>query len=311
MEFEDVRLVQQYGVVHSRDGVDTKVEIGGRAFALPIVPSNMASVVGEESLGVFAEQGMFCIHHRFDVHPLDAYILTRRVLGYSSISVGVKNSDKRALAGMASAGLIPDYLTIDVSHGWHVLVKEMCEYVVGLFGEKPLLIVGNVGSARAVKDLEGWGVDVIKVGIAPGSLCSTYRETGFRSATFSTILECSKVANVPLIADGGVRCPGDVAKALTAGADLVMMGGEFMAHAESPGEVVGSGDKIYKSVYGSASATNKGEERYVEGLERLLPLKRRSLSQTITRYAEGLRSAVSFAGGEDLTVFNGLEWEEV
>lgn len=145
------------------------------------------------------------------------------------------------------------------------------------------------------------------------SVCTTKLETGFSRPQFSAVMKCSDVANVPVIADGGIVHNGDIAKALVAGATMIMAGSLFAGHDESPGDVVTYVDETGnvmgkgKSFFGSASEHNKGEKKHVEGKRTLIRLKG-PLSETIRHIQESLRSSVSYAGGSDLSAFATVDW---
>jgi GMP reductase len=145
------------------------------------------------------------------------------------------------------------------------------------------------------------------------SVCTTKLQTGFSRPQFSAVLECSKSAKKPIVADGGITYNGDIAKALVAGADMVMCGGIFAGHDESPGErvtyvdergnTIGEG----KSFFGSASEHNKNAKKHVEGKKIVVHIKG-PIAETYQQITESLRSSISYAGGQDLSAFNSLEW---
>jgi GMP reductase len=141
---------------------------------------------------------------------------------------------------LKSEDCFPDYITIDIAHGHSIKMETMIKWIK-LSLPSAFIIAGNVSTAEAVKDLEAWGAHAIKVGIGPGSACTTYTATGFgsRNAQASVIEECSRASSYALIiADGGIKEPGDIAKALVIGADMVMIGGMFSALTDTPGSTV-------------------------------------------------------------------------
>ena len=146
------------------------------------------------------------------------------------------------------------------------------------------MIAGNVGTPEAVIDLENWGADATKVGIGPGKVCITKLKTGFGTGGWqlSALKWCARVATKPIIADGGIRDHGDIAKSVRFGASMVMIGSLFAGHEESPGKTVEVDGKLFKEYYGSASDFNKGEYKHVEGKRILEPIKGK-LADTLRR----------------------------
>ena len=135
-------------------------------------------------------------------------------------------------------------------------------------------------------DLENWGADATKVGVGPGKVCITKLKTGFGTGGWqlSALKWCARVATKPIIADGGIRDHGDIAKSVRFGASMVMIGSLFAGHEESPGKTVEVDGKLYKEYYGSASDFNKGEYKHVEGKRILEPIKGK-LADTLARDA--------------------------
>ena len=157
------------------------------------------------------------------------------------------------------------------------ILQRVLQYFYKDYEKKPYIIAGNVSTKEGVRDLESWGSDAIKVGIGPGSACTTYVATGFgsRLTQASVIEECAKACNKSIIiADGGIKDPGDIAKALTLGAKIVMIGGMFSALKDSPGEIViGPDGREYKEFWGSASSFQSGKKDRIEGTKKMLLMK--------------------------------------
>jgi GMP reductase len=219
---------------------------------------------------------------------------------FASISVGVKPADYEVVDRLAAAGLAPEYVTIDIAHGHADTVKNMIYHLKkklpGTF-----IIAGNVGTPEAIIDLENWGADATKVGIGPGKVCITRMKTGFGTGGWqlSALKWCARVATKPIIADGGIREHGDIAKSIRFGATMVMVGSMLAGHEESPGSTVEVDGRLYKEYYGSASDFNKGEYKHVEGKRILEPVKGK-LSDTLREMQEDLQSSISYAGGTRL-----------
>ncbi len=199
-------------------------------------------------------------------------------------------SDSRYRAS-ASAG------PSDIAHGHADSVKATIEHIKKKL-PKTFVIAGNVATPEAVIDLENWGADATKVGVGPGKVCITKLKTGFGTGGWqlSALKWCARVATKPIIADGGIRHHGDIAKSVRFGATMVMVGSLFAGHEESPGATVEVDGRRYKEYYGSASDFNKGEYKHVEGKRILEPIKG-LLADTLREMREDLQSSISYAGG--------------
>ncbi|WP_199155655.1 IMP dehydrogenase, partial [Chromobacterium sp. ASV23] len=172
------------------------------------------------------------------------------------------------------------------------------------------LIGGNVATAEAARDLESWGCDAIKAGIAGGRVCITKNKTGFHRPMVSTVRDCVSAVTVPVIADGGIVEHGDIAKALVCGATMIMAGSLFAGYDESAGDIVEIGGKHYKEYFGSASQFNKGAYVNVEGKKILVEYKG-SMGKLLRELQEDLQSSVSYAGGDCLSALREVEMIQV
>jgi GMP reductase len=286
--------------VESRSECDTSITLGQHTFRLPVVPANMKTVVNETICEWLAQHGYFYVMHRFDLDNV-AFVRDFKSRGlYASISLGVKQADRDTVAKLVAEGLVPDFITIDIAHGHADSVQHMIahlkQHLPGSF-----IIAGNVGTPEAVIDLENWGADATKVGIGPGKVCITKSKTGFGTGGWqlSALKWCARVATKPIIADGGIREHGDIAKSVRFGATMVMIGSMLAGHEESPGQTVEVDGKLYKEYYGSASDFNKGEYKHVEGKRILEPIKGK-LADTLREMQEDVQSSISYAGGKKL-----------
>ncbi|MEK6756960.1 MAG: IMP dehydrogenase [Bacteroidota bacterium] len=224
-------------------------------------------------------------------------------------AVGVTSDTMDRVAALVEAGV--DVVVVDTAHGHSKGVISMVRQIKTKFDIE--VIAGNVGTSNGTKELIKAGADAVKVGVGPGSICTTRVVAGVGVPQVTAILECAKVAqryNIPIIADGGVKQTGDIAKAVAAGADSVMIGSLFAGVDESPGEKVlyeGRSYKVYRGM-GSLEAMSQGsKDRYFqdveddiqklvpEGIEGRVPYKG-ILSETVHQMVGGLRSAMGYCG---------------
>ncbi|MCS4511362.1 GMP reductase [Xylophilus ampelinus] len=299
-DYDNVLLLPRKCRVESRSECDAGVELGGRRFRLPVVPANMKTVVDASISTWMAQNGYFYVMHRFDLDNVRFVRDMHEKNLYASISLGVKQADYDTVDRMVAEGLLPEYITIDIAHGHADTVQRMIahlkEKLPGAF-----VIAGNVGTPEAIIDLETWGADATKVGIGPGKVCITKLKTGFGTGGWqlSALKWCARVATKPIIADGGIREHGDIAKSIRFGATMIMIGSMLAGHEESPGKTVEVDGALFKEYYGSASDFNKGEYKHVEGKRILEPVKGR-LADTLVEMEQDVQSSISYSGGTKL-----------
>ncbi|MEQ6376068.1 GMP reductase [Bacillaceae bacterium S4-13-56] len=300
-DYEDVQLVPAKCVVNSRSECDTTVKLGGRSFRLPVVPANMQTIIDEKIALFLAENNYFYIMHRFEPEKRLDFVKDMKNRGlYASISVGVKPEEYKLVEDLAKENLIPEYITIDIAHGHSNSVIEMITHIKRNLPQS-FVIAGNVGTPEAVRELEHAGADATKVGIGPGKVCITKIKTGFGTGGWqlAALRWCSKAATKPIIADGGIRTHGDIAKSIRFGATMVMIGSLFAGHDESPGETFEKDGKLFKEYFGSASEFQKGEKKNVEG-KKMYVERKGSLMETLIEMEQDLQSSISYSGGDSL-----------
>jgi GMP reductase len=299
-DYDNILLLPRKCRVESRSECDASVTLGGRSFRIPVVPANMKTVVSESICAWMADNGYFYVMHRFDLDNV-TFVQRMKARGsYASISLGVKPPDYATVDKLVALSLVPEYITIDIAHGHADSVKNM----IGYLKEKmpaAFVIAGNVATPEAIIDLENWGADATKVGIGPGKVCITKLKTGFGTGGWqlSALKWCARVATKPIIADGGIREHGDIAKSIRFGATMVMIGSLLAGHEESPGQTVEVDGKLFKEYYGSASDFNKGEYKHVEGKRILEPIKG-TLAETLVEMEQDVQSSISYSGGKKL-----------
>ena len=286
-DYDNILLLPRKCRVESRAECDASVVLGARSFRLPVVPANMKTVVDEKICTWLAHNGYFYVMHRFDFDNVQ-FVRDMQAPDYDTVDQ------------LAAAGLVPEYVTIDIAHGHADSVKAMIGYLKKKLPAS-FVIAGNVATPEAVIDLENWGADATKIGIGPGKVCITKLKTGFGTGGWqlSALKWCARVATKPIIADGGIRHHGDIAKSIRFGATMVMIGSLLAGHEESPGQTVEVDGKLYKEYYGSASDFNKGEYRHVEGKRILEPVKG-TLAETLVEMEQDVQSSISYAGGKKL-----------
>ena len=281
--YRDICIQPGYSTTYHRKDLDTSVELGDFTFQSPVIPANMACTSSKYWSQQAIDNDYFYVLHRFmDYSDIINFVISPGASGPSehptSISVGVNEKDYQLIDALDKHWASPDFITVDVAHGHHSLVRKMIGYIKSRDKLKETFVIaGNIGTVRAAEDLIQWGADAVKVGISMGAACTTYNSTGVGTPMFSTIKDISQAISAPVIADGQVREPGDICKALVAGARMVMIGSLFAACEDAPAEKAWGGYNVF---YGSASATNKGHEvpigsprveyDYVEGNDRML-----------------------------------------
>jgi len=309
--FDDINLIPKKCIVDSRSECDTSVNLGKHKFRLPIVPANMECVLDTKLARKLTENKYFYILHRFyeETIIIDFIKNMNKDNLLTSISLGVNKDSYELIDKILYYNLNVDFITIDIAHGHSTKMEKMLKYLKEKM-PNTFLIAGNVSTVEAVFDLEKWGADSVKVGIGPGGSCTTYPATGFgsRNCQASTIYNCSKVANVPIIADGGIKTPGDIAKSLALGATMVMTGSILSGYNDSPGEVVEVNGKEYKEFWGSASSFQSGKSNRIEGKKTLVDYKNKSIFEGLIWIEECLQSSISYAGGKDLDAFINVQW---
>ena len=306
-DYEDIQLIPNKCIIKSRSEADTHVTLGDYTFKLPVVPANMQTIIDENIAEKLAKNGYFYIMHRFDEASRKTFVKRMHDQGLiASISVGVKDYEYDFVSSLKDDA--PEFITIDIAHGHSDSVIEMIKHIKKELPDT-FVIAGNVGTPEAVRELENAGADATKVGIGPGKVCITKVKTGFGTGGWqlAALRWCAKAARKPIIADGGIRTHGDIAKSIRFGATMVMIGSLFAGHLESPGKLVEVDGKQYKEYYGSASEYQKGEHKNVEGKKILLPVKGH-LKDTLVEMQEDLQSSISYAGGRDLHALTRVDY---
>lgn len=328
LDYSDVMMVPQ----HNGFGPNSRSEVnllkpfgefrrdGTLPLTIPIIAANMDGVGTFEMANELCKfDCMTALHKHYSINDLFNFYKQPHTAYFSIYSMGANDKDfqkwLKVFNMLADAGATtPQTVCIDVANGYTCQVRDFISMFKADFDVK--VIAGNVVTEEGVFLLANAGADIIKIGIGPGSVCTTRKLTGIGYPQFSAIVECASAAKknrVQIIADGGITCPGDIAKALAAGADYVMIGGMFAGHDEGGGEDVthnlGSSQYIitHKKFYGMASKVaqdkhNGGvsEYRASEGKEILVPY-RGPVKNTILEILGGLRSSCAYQGVKNLS----------
>jgi GMP reductase len=304
--YSDVYLLPKKTIVNSRSECNTSVVFGGRRFAAPVVASNMRTVVSEKTCEYLAKNDFFYIYHRFDIDVVK-FIHNMKSKGYySSISMGVNEDSYAQLKEIKEAKLDIDYCCLDVANGFCIKSERFIKYFKDNFPTS-YLIAGNVCTQEGVTFLENIGADSVKVGLSNGSVCDTFKATGVGRPQLSTDLECCLVATKPIISDGGASTVGCIVKSLVAGSTMKMIGSMAAGWEESAGEILDIDGHLKKVYYGSASKENKnGKHIHVEGRQTYLDYKG-SMDILLYDIKAGISSAISYAGGKDLSALLTME----
>ena len=325
LTYDDIQLVPAYSNIESRTSISLETKLSRNlTLNIPFVASPMDTVCEEEmAYKLFTMGGVGCIHrfmaphiqtnivsnlvHR--IYDKDAYLdfgwkENQRVPIMAAIGVDASQDRHRATL-LVKAGI--NSVIIDVAHGHHSKVIDMIKWLKDQYGETVDVIAGNIATAEAAETLQEWGADALRVGIGGGSLCTTRIKTGFGIPNVTCIEEIVKVAKIPVMADGGIRTSGDIAKALAVGADTVMLGSLIAGTEEAPGQMIEKPNGLYKRYRGSASLETKNAHgqaaRNVEGESTIIPYKG-GVKFIVTGLLDGVKSALSYAGANRLDEFH-------
>jgi GMP reductase len=314
--FKDVLIRPKRSTLKSRSEVSLEREIrflhGGNSWTgVPVMAANMDTVGTFEMAEKLSEYQLFTtIHKHYSLADWDGFLQKIEVekLEYIAVSTGTSKAESTKLDAILKLHPALRFICIDVANGYS---EHFVTFVKKVRGRYPhhVLIAGNVVTGEMVEELLLAGADVIKVGIGPGSVCTTRVKTGVGYPQLSAIIECADAAHGlggQIISDGGCVVPGDVAKAFGGGADFVMLGGMFAGHDESGGDLIEREGKKYKIFYGMSSET--AMEKYAGGVANYRASEgktveipyRGSVNSTVQDILGGLRSACTYVGAKRL-----------
>ena len=308
--FDDVLLRPKYSDLTSRSEADLTSNLDSDInLSLPVISSPMDTVTEDRmALQLDSLGGLGIIHRYNSIEEQEQLVHKCYVSGAKNIgaAIGVTGDHKERAQRLVKAGA--NVICIDVAHGHHAMVKNSLKELKDVFSSTVHLMAGNVATLEAFDALSEWGADSIRVGIGGGSICSTRLVTGHGVPTLQSILDVSRTTtNTKIIADGGIKTTGDMAKAIAAGADFVMLGSMLAGTEETPGDPLfaANGEK-YKVYRGMASSTAqrswRGKSSTPEGISTTVPY--RGLVSDILRDVQGgLKSALSYTGVRTIAGF--------
>lgn len=330
LDFKDVLIRPKRSTLNSRSQVDVQRTFHFRNVVddpptsttttrccsswtgVPIVAANMDTVGTFEMAVKMAQRNMLvCIHKHYTVQDWADFATTHpHVLPHVAVSAGTSDADLARVAAICASHPTIHFICLDIANGYSAHFLQVVTRVRATHASH-VLIAGNVVTREMTEALVLAGADVVKVGIGPGSVCTTRRQTGVGYPQLSAILECADAAhgvNGHVMADGGCTCPGDVAKALGAGADFVMLGGVLAGHDESGGGDVVTlkdGSRV-KPFYGMSSRVAMTKHvggvanyRSSEGKAVVVPY-RGPVDGTLAEILGGLRSTCTYVGASTL-----------
>lgn len=317
LTFDDVLLIPNFTDV-KREDVDISVRLSEKIkLDIPFISAPMDTVTDARmAIAMGKMGGLGVIHRNLSIEKQTEEVKKVKkegLLTASAVGVGKDLGDR--VSGLVRAGV--DVLVVDSSHGFSKWVIEATQYISQNFKDI-LLISGSVATSAGAKALIEAGADVLRVGMGPGSICTTRIVSGMGIPQITAVVNTHSIAKqfkVPVISDGGVRFPGDIVKAISAGAEAVMGGSIFAGCIESPGEIITKNGKKYKSYRGMGSVSamkdgsaarygqeyRKGQERKLvaEGVEGFVPYKGK-LEEVINQFIGGLRAGMYYAGVKNI-----------
>ncbi|XP_003226714.1 GMP reductase 2 isoform X1 [Anolis carolinensis] len=315
LDFKDVLLRPKRSTLKSRSEVDLMRSFTFRNSkqtytGIPIIAANMDTVGTFEMAKVLCKFSLFtAIHKHYSLEEWKKFAADNPdCLQNVAASSGTGSTDFELLEQILESVPQVRYICLDVANGYSEHFVQFLRDVRRRFPDHTIM-AGNVVTGEMVEELVLSGADIIKVGIGPGSVCTTRKKTGVGYPQLSAVMECADAAhglNGHIISDGGCSCPGDIAKAFGAGADFVMLGGMLAGHTESGGDLIEKGGKQYKLFYGMSSevsmkkyAGGVAEYRASEGKVVEVPFKG-DVEHTLRDVLGGIRSTCTYVGAAKL-----------
>ena len=317
LDFKDVLIRPKRSNLTSRSEVNLEREFKFKHSSIvwkgvPIMVANMdCTGTFKMAKSLYKHKMITCIHKYYSLEDWKEFrdnTKDNEIYNYISVSSGSKEEDLVKLQEILKELPNINFICLDVANGYTEMFVEFVTRVRGLYPDK-IIIAGTIVTREMCEELLIKGADIIKVGIGPGSVCTTRKKTGVGYPQLSAIIETADAAhglNGHILCDGGCSCPGDFSKAFGGGSDFIMSGGMFSGHEESGGELIEEDGILYKEFYGMSSSTamdkhSGGVARYKtsEGKRVLIPFKGK-VEDTILDILGGIRSACSYVGSSEL-----------
>lgn len=316
LSYDDVLLIPQYSKINSRQEVDISTHISKNIkLNIPLITANMSDVTGVKMAIEIGKLGGLGVLPRFKTieQQTKEVLMVKKEIEQVAAAVGARDGLIERAEAVAKSGAT--ILVLDVAHGHMQKTIEATSKLRNHFGQNITIISGNTATFDATDALFTAGADCVKVGVGPGSICTTRIETGSGVPQLTAVIESAKAARKHkkyILADGGIKNSGDIVKALAAGASAIMAGSIFAGLDESPGEIVKRNGKKYKVYNASTSITEKTkhsffhpsglEKHYVkqiEGVESIVPYKGK-LSDFVDRTTANIKSGLSYSGAKNI-----------
>lgn len=305
LTYDDISLIPtQVSRIKSRKDPSTQTTFLGLKLQLPILSSPMDTVTGLEMAKELTRLGCLGILNRFD-SSLEILLKGKNGKGVKAVSIGL-NTEMKIIEQLVERNLI---ICIDTANANNKEVLKKCEQIKKKFNTR--IIIGNIAHGGTLQQLEDAGADAVRVGIGSGSVCTTSIQTGIGIGQVSSLLNVyfyrgSKKLKIKIIADGGIKSPGDVAKAIALGADVVMLGRMLSGTRETPGEVIKYKGQLWKKYRGSASFGVKMRNEFIEGEETMVAYKG-AVQNVIDAISDGLRSSMSYMNCFNITELRNVD----
>jgi len=306
LTYDDISLIPtEVSEIRSRVEPITKTSFLGMELGLPVISSPMDSVTGNLMAKELNRLGCLGIVNRFDSSLQELTSSPEKIEGVKAVSIALNTADD-IIEKLAGFGLM---ICVDTANANNKAVLQKCYDIKKKFNVK--VILGNIAHGASLKQLVDSGADAIRIGIGGGSVCTTSIQTGIGIGQVSSLLDVYFARQrdnlkIELIADGGIKSPGDVAKALSLGADVVMLGRMLVGTKETPGEVIKYNDQLWKKYRGSASFGVKMKNEFIEGEETMIPYKG-VVKNVIDAISDGLRSSMSYMNCKNLSDLRKIE----
>ena len=315
--FNDILIAPQYSKIKSRKSISLETNLSDNlSLELPIIGAPMDTVSENEMAQALGEAGGISIIHRYNSIEEQCNLLTK-VPANLNVGAAIGTNEEALDRAIALVENGCNLLCVDVAHGHHILVKKIMYQLRLSLGEDITIMAGNIATPEAYIDMFDWGVDIVRVGVGGGSICSTRIQTGHGVPTLQSVIYAHEARKTfqpihrkkmpTIVADGGIRNSGDIVKALAAGADAVMLGSILSGTDESPGDIVEMSKhpslkhtsqkrKIYRGMASKEAQIDwRGYTASEEGISATVPYKG-SVKPILDSLRKGIASGLSYSG---------------